>query len=97
MTRARAGEVAVVISLLAAHREILFDLAEWEPVGSISESVRAALGGTAGLGRDEIERLTRWSGRWSQVDAGVRRFYRIALREIEIDDRFDRQGIERAI
>lgn len=96
MNDLRLGELAAVIAILAQHREVLFDLEGFEPVGSLSESIRLVLAGTGSLSRSDLDRLRRWSARWSDLAFDVRRFYRSAIREFDVDSS-ERRAIDRAI
>jgi hypothetical protein len=93
----RLGELAAVVSILSEHREILFDLEGFEPVGSLSESIREVLAGSGSLSRADLDRLRRWSSRWSSLSVEVRTFYRVALREFDDPDSRERRAVERAI
>lgn len=97
MTDSRLGELAAVISVLSEHRALLFDLEAFEPVGSLSESIREVVVGTGSLSRSELDRLRRWSVRWSALSGEVRTFYRVALREFDDPVSRERRAVERAI
>lgn len=62
-----------LVALSMASRP-LRDLRDWPPVGALIETVRAAVGG-AGISKAEVQRLHRWSRRWSALRSEVRAFY----------------------
>ena len=96
MNDERLGELAAVISVLSEHRAILHDLSGFEPVGSLAESIRGVIVGSEALSRSDLDRLRIWSARWTSLDASVRTFYRIGLRETEPNDGH-RLTLERSI
>lgn len=96
MSDRRLGDLAAVIAVLTEHRVILFDLEDFEPVGSLGESVREVMVGSGSLGEADLARLRRWSARWTKIDPAVRRFYRVALRETDLDSP-DRRLVESSV
>lgn len=96
MNDPRLHELAAVISVLTQHRVLLHDLDGFEPVGALAESIRSTLAGSGSLDRRELERIQVWSSRWLSICPEVRRFYRIAVREVG-PDHVDRARLEHAV
>lgn len=96
MNDPRLLELAAVISVLSEHRVILHDLGDFEPVGSVAETLRSVLGGSGSLDRATLRRIQAWSSRWLAIGPTVRMFYRFALRSTE-PDHADRVWLEHAV
>lgn len=96
MTDPRCDELLAVISVLTEHRQIIFDLERFEPIGSLADGLRLALHREGSISRADLDRLRRWSARWQSLSIDVRTFYRVGLRETEPNDGL-RLTLERAI
>ena len=62
-----------MLALEVAH--MVRDLGEWQPVGSLAQTLIDAARGHDALTADEVAQLRRWAHRWGRLRPELRAFY----------------------
>lgn len=77
------SERTAMVMLAMEVGPLVRDLSEWEPVGTLRETVLGTVLGTDGMEDRDVSRLRSWNRRWSLIRPEVREFYRTHVHENE--------------